>query len=97
MAGFEVLNPTSFVRSQNREGRLARRLSGLNDKVIGLVDDGLVGTEIYMRGVEQRLQAEFPGLTTHFWAKPILSRPSPSALIAEAAERCDAVIVGSAG
>ena len=97
MAGFEVLSPVSFVRSETREGKLAKRLDTLNGKVIGLIDDGLVGTEYYMRGVEQALRAEFPELTTHYWPKPILSRPSPSQLIAEAAERCDAVVVGSAG
>ena len=97
MAGFDVLNPTSFVRTAAREGRLADRLTGLDGKVIGLIDDQLVGTEYYMRGLEQRLRSEFPGLTTHFWGKPILSGPSPSDLIAQAAERCDAVIVGSAG
>ena len=97
MSPLIVLNPTSVVRPRVVEGQLAERLPDFNGKVVGLIDDGLIGSEYYMRGVEQLLRAEYPGVTTYFWSKPILSRPAPPELISEAAERCDAVIVGSAG
>lgn len=97
MSSLIVLNPTGQVRSRVREGALAPRLAGFDTGTIGLIDDGLLGSEYYMRGLERLLQDEFPGIQTRFWLKPILSRPAPANLIEEAVERCDAVIVGSAG
>ena len=97
MAPLVVLDPTSVVRPRVIEGQLAARLPDFRGQVVGLIDDGLLGSEYYTRGLEDLLRAEYPGVQTHFWAKPILSRPAPPEMIAEAAERCDAVIVGSAG
>ena len=97
MAPLVVLDPTSVVRPRVVEGQLAARLPDLRGQVVGLIDDGLPSSEYYMRGLEELLRAEYPGIETHFWPKPILSRPAPPELIAEAAERCAAVIVGSAG
>lgn len=97
MSPLVVLDPTGTVREQVNHGQIAPRLTTFDGKVIGLIDDGLLGSEYYLRGLERLLRSEFPTAQTHFWTKPVLSRPAPPALISEAVERCDTIIVGSAG
>ena len=96
MSPMIVLDPTGWVRQPAAETRLQERLPDLNGKVVGIIDDGLAGSEEYLKGLERRLREEYPGLETRFWTKPLLSRPAPEDLLATAAE-CDAVVVGSAG
>lgn len=97
MSPLTVYDPTGIVRRRVVEGQLAPRLSDFHGRIVGIIDDGLIGSPYDMRGLEQLFREEFEGLATRFWDKPILSRPSPAQLIAEVAESCDTVVIGSAG
>ncbi|MBI3965831.1 MAG: hypothetical protein HY329_09370 [Chloroflexi bacterium] len=89
-----VLNPEGEVRA--RAAQLAARLEDPSNAVIGIVDDGLVGSDYFMKAIESLLQTEY-GAKTRYWLKPMLSRPAPPDLIEQVAAECDAVVVGIAG
>jgi hypothetical protein len=91
-----ILNPEGIVRPRLVEGGLAPRLSDINGKKIGIIDDGFADSARYLHGIEQILKERYPSCETHYWEKPILSRPSPDDLIAEVCASSDAVIVGIA-
>jgi len=94
-----VLNPQGVATASQSGARagLAPRLSRLDGQTLGVIDDGLPGAELYLRGVADLLGAAYPDLQIRYWRKPALSRPSPPALIAEVARACTAVVVGVCG
>ena len=98
-SGLIVLNPEGVPagRPAGMHAGLAPRLPDLAGRVLGIVDDGLAGAEPYLRGVGDLLVAAHPGLRVRSWRKPVLSRPSPPALLEEVARTCDGVVVGVCG
>jgi hypothetical protein len=97
--GLIVLNPVGVSAGQPAAMHtgLAPRLPELASRVVGIVDDGLAGAEPYLRGVGDLLVAAHPGLQVRYWRKPILSRPSPPALVEEVVRVCDGVVIGVCG
>jgi hypothetical protein len=86
-----VLNPTS--QSEATALRPAPRLSSLDGKLIGIVDNGKVNADAIFERVETILRAEF-GVREVLWRrKHDFSRPAPAAMLAELSA-CDAIISG---
>lgn len=93
-----VLSPEGIPmdRQEATQPQLAPRLSTLDGKTIGLIDDGFAGSEEYVRGVGDLLVGSHADVTVRYWRKPTLARAAPIPLIEEAGLACDAVIVGIA-
>ena len=90
---FFVLDPVGDVQWEVEV--LADRLDGLNNKVIGLLDDGFGGTvaDSFER-LEELIKEKAPGITVKHWKKPNLSVPTPANLFGEIMESTDGVVVG---
>lgn len=73
---------------------LAPRLASLEGKVIGFLDEGDMSP--YLERFRAILRDLARPAEVAYWRKPLMSKPSPSTLLEEVAERCDAVIVGYA-
>lgn len=94
----EVLNPEGVRRGQeSASNTLAPRISELDGKVIGILDDGFSGSEYYMRGIMDLVAQSYPGSEVRYWHKDFHTRPAPDELIQEIAGQVDAVVVGIAG
>lgn len=93
-AQMTVLDPVGITRAEMEKRTVTRRLDDLRGKTIGFVDDGFSGADYFIKGVQSLVEQRFPGVKTHYWLKPMMSRPAPPQLIEEAARSCDAVVVG---
>ena len=91
-----VLNPEGKPRA-GKETEVARRVDRVEGKTIGVIDDGLAGSDYFMKGIQQLIEKTYPGAKALYFPKPILSRPSPKELLDQVAGQCDAVVVGIAG
>ena len=94
--GIFVLEPVGEVKIA-AEG-LAPRLDSLDNKVIGVLDDGFAGTVPHtFTRLKELIKEKYPGATVKHWIKPNLTQTSPISLLDEIIEGCDGVIVGVCG
>ena len=87
-----LLDPVG-VSSLQAQG-LASRMAELDGRIIGFLDEGLMARYVPQFGELIRTwctPADLP-----YWRKPLMSKPSPQALLEEVAGRCDGVILGYA-
>ena len=94
--GIVVLEPVGEVEIV--EVGLAPHLDSLDNKVIGILDDGFGCTVPHtFARLEELIKEKYPGTTVKHWVKPQLSQPSPVSLLDEIKESCDGIIVGVCG
>jgi hypothetical protein len=87
-----VLDPT--VQPAPVAARMAQRLSSLQGKRIGLLDNGKPHAKELLEHVAQLLEERLrPGQVLRF-RKPNASKPAPGELIADITKQVDAVING---
>ncbi|MEK7873062.1 MAG: hypothetical protein AAB502_04285 [Chloroflexota bacterium] len=91
-----ILNPEGKARAV-KQTELARRIDRIEGKTIGVIDDGLSGSDYFMKGIQGLIEKTYPGSKAIYYPKPILSRPSPKEMLEQVANQCDAVIVGIGG
>ena len=91
-----VLNPEGKARAV-KQTELTRRIDRIEGKTIGVIDDGLSGSDYFMKGIQGLIEKTYPGSKAVYYPKPILSRPSPKEMLEKVANECDAVIVGIGG
>jgi hypothetical protein len=87
-----VYDPTAEPRTV--AAALAPRLSSLQGKRIGILDNGKANAGTLMLAVARRLQESYGAGEIVKRDKPVAGPPSPEAL--EALSQCDLTLVGSA-
>ncbi|MBI3966339.1 MAG: hypothetical protein HY329_11965 [Chloroflexi bacterium] len=94
MAGkIQVVVPVGKPRTVARQ--TAPRVSSLENKSIGFIDNSKHNADILFAGIAKRLSAQFPVGETVERHKNNSSIGAPKAMLAELAERCDVVITGT--
>lgn len=90
----QVFNPTGKVRKKSQEKLLL--LDELRGKTIGLVDDGWGGNwcHQFFERLGELFTEKCGAAQVLHWKKPLLSKPSPDALLEEVAAKSDAAVVG---
>ncbi|MBI2919117.1 MAG: hypothetical protein HYY01_14175 [Chloroflexi bacterium] len=89
----KVLNPVGETRYEEMKDRLAPRPHTLEGKVIGFVDDG--AGQAYFDRIAELLHDICRPAAIVKRVKPLLSSPSPQALLEDIRQRCDVVVVGT--
>ncbi|MGQ4810387.1 hypothetical protein NKDENANG_03845 [Candidatus Entotheonellaceae bacterium PAL068K] len=87
--GVEILDPT--VRTVDRI-KPTPRLSSLDGKTIGLLDNSKEKADVFLTTLAERLGERFNVTTVMRRRKPTYSRVAPSPILAELGETCDCVI-----
>lgn len=88
-----VLDPVGETRFSQERDLLSERAVTLDGKVVGFLDDGVSGD--YFERFQELIRERFEPREMPYWRKPLSSAPSPEGLIAEVADHCDTVIVGT--
>ena len=88
------LDPTGFVRQVER--RLTPRLSGVDGKVAGLLDNGNDTSSYFFASLADVLEAEYGVSQVVLRTKFTSTRPAEASLIAEIGEEADFLISGVA-
>jgi len=83
-----LLDPTSEVVPAERVR--ATRLTGIDGKIIGLLDIAKQRGDIFLDRVEERLSEM--GADVVRFTKPTFTKPAPIDLRHEIAQQCDAVV-----
>ena len=89
---YTLIDPTTLPIVPEFEG--APRLTDLNDKRVGVIDDSKVNAKEYLEQLTDLLNERFGVASIKYHAKPSASKPADPAVVAEMAEECDYVIVG---
>ncbi len=87
--GVDILDPT--IRTVEAL-RPAPRLSSLEGKSIGLLDNSKEKADVFLTALAERLGERFHVPTVMHRRKPAYSRIAPPPIIAELCETCDCVI-----
>jgi len=94
MANVSLLNPTDQGGTSGK--LLAPRLDTLNGRVMGLLNIGKPGSDIFLERVEELVREKFDVAAVLHVNKPTFTRPAPEELIVRLADSCDFVIEGLA-
>ena len=94
MSKYNLLNPTS--QEETTEKYLAPRLDNLDGKVMGLLDITKNGSDIFLDRVEELICEQFNIAEVVRVKKPTFSRPAPTELLVNLADRSDFVVEGLA-
>jgi hypothetical protein len=86
-----VLNPTA--ESETRPNQLAPRLSSLQGRKLGVLDNRKANADRLFDLVETIVRERYAAEVVVRCQKPDFSRPAPKAMLQELRE-CDAVITG---
>ena len=89
-----LLDPTS--QGDATAKFLAPRLDSLDGKVMGLLNITKNGSDIFLERVEELMRERFDIAEVISVEKPTFTRPAPTELLVELAERADFVIEGLA-
>ncbi|MDH3602296.1 MAG: hypothetical protein OEU26_22000 [Candidatus Tectomicrobia bacterium] len=87
--GVEILDPTLRVTDVLAP---APRLSSLEGKVLGLLDNSKEKADVFLTTLADRLRKQCKIETVMMRRKPTYSRVATPAIIAELSESCDCVI-----
>ena len=87
-----LFDPTGHVKVRNRE--LAPRLASLDDKVMGIVDDGLGNSHVLLEALADEIAKTFAVRRGRIAVKPSLSSPLPDDTFADMLTEVDFVLVG---
>ena len=90
----EVLNPVAQQRGVVTSRPIAPRLSGLDDKTVGLLWSGTHGGDVALKRTGEMLQERFKNVQTKFYTSG--GYPAPPHILKQAGEECDAVIGATA-
>jgi hypothetical protein len=85
-----MLDPT--VAPDLAEATTAKRLAGLDGKVLGLLANGKVNGDALLDLVREELAARYALQAVVLRAKPNASRVAPDEIMEDLAARCDAVV-----
>jgi hypothetical protein len=85
-----MLDPT--VAPDLVEATAAKRLGGLDGKVLGLLANGKVNGDALLELVREELAARYQLQAVVLRAKPNASRVAPAEIMEDLAARCDAVV-----
>lgn len=88
----ELMDPRG--NPQVGERAISPRLDGLGGKSIGLLNNGKPNFDLFLVDFEQLLRAEYPSVEVVQRMKPVVPRPVPEEMLAELAQKCDAVVIG---
>jgi hypothetical protein len=94
MANTILLNPTDQGGASGKY--LAPRLDELNGKVMGILNIGKNGSDVFLEQVEKLMVERFQLAGVVRETKPTFTRPAPQDFITQLADRCDFVIEGLA-
>ena len=89
-----LLDPTDLGGASSKF--LAPRLSNLNNKVMGFLNIGKNGSDIFIQRVEELMCEQFVFADVIHVKKPTFTRPAPQEIITQLADQCDFVIEGLA-
>lgn len=84
-----VLDPTAEVAADT--AAIPARLASLQDRTIGLLDNGKIRVRELLDEMEQRLRTQHGVRHVLRFKKPDASRPAPASVIADM-RQCDAII-----
>jgi hypothetical protein len=87
--GIEILDPTLRVTGVIAP---APRLSSLDGKTLGLLDNSKEKADVFLTTLADRLREQFKIEAVMMRRKPTYSRVATPAMIAELSESCDCVI-----
>jgi hypothetical protein len=87
-----LFNPTGVVKTLDRG--LAPRLATLDDKVMGIVDDGAGNTHLLLESLADEIAKQYSVRRLPPVVKPSLSSPMPDASFAAMLTEVDFVLVG---
>jgi hypothetical protein len=87
-----LFDPTGEVKIRKRA--LAPRLSSLDDKVMGIVDDGLGNSHVLLEGLADEIAKTCSIRRGPSAVKPSLSAPLPDETFADMLTEVDFVLVG---
>jgi len=73
---------------------ISPRLDSLSGKVIGFLNNGKPNFDQFLADLDHLLRAEYPSVQIVHRMKPVVPRPVPEKMLAELAEKCDAVVTG---
>ena len=88
--GIMILDPT--VEAEHTEAEPAKRVGGLDEKVLGLLSNGKVNADHLLNMVREALGARYRLRDVVVRAKPNASRVAPDEVMEELARMCDAVV-----
>ena len=88
----ELMDPRGNPPGTSRT--VSPRLETLHHKSIGLLNNGKPSFDLFLADLEGLLRAEYPSIEIIQRMKPVVPRPVPSDMLAELAEKCDAVVTG---
>jgi hypothetical protein len=91
-AFIQLPDPTGVVRT--RKGKMAKRLSSLDGKVMGVIDDAMVNAHVLLEAVASELQKRYNIKERINIIKGNWSASLPQDIYADMREKVDFVIVG---
>jgi hypothetical protein len=89
-----LLDP--MAPSNTSDKFLAPRLDDLNGKVMGVLNIGKNGSDIFLERVEELMREQFELADIIHARKPTFARPAPMETIMQLADQCDFVVEGLA-
>ncbi len=89
---YVLIDPTTLPVVPEFNG--APRLSDLNNKRVGVIDDSKVNAKEYLEQLTDLLDERFGVASIKYHAKPSASKPADPDVVAEMVDECDYVIVG---
>jgi hypothetical protein len=92
MATLRFLDPRVPVDPEHRA--LSVGLDTLQDRVIGIIDNGQSNSTGMLRELARLIEERYRPAEVVFTTKPTHMQGAPAALMADVARRCDAVITG---
>lgn len=90
----EVLCPVDEAKEKIEEHRLSPRVSSLEGKVIGLLNNGVPNS--FFPRLQQLFQERYPSAKVLHWKKIYGSKPAPADQLEEVVKNSDVVVVGVA-
>ncbi|MFH1487092.1 MAG: hypothetical protein ABIH46_13555 [Chloroflexota bacterium] len=87
-----LLNPVAEVDLY--DAGLAPRPTDLNDKVVGMLDNGQPFVDVFLARVAQRIQERYP--RAKIYARRKTHASAPCTFFDEMVEKCDAIVAGIA-
>ncbi len=92
MATIKFLDPRVTINPKDRP--LVPALDTLENKVIGIIDNGQANSTTMFQELAKLIQEKFQTKEVLFKTKPTHMQGAPKAMMDEILSRCDAVITG---